>query len=67
MENNEIKQAVEAYRRCCPSGATCKNLDGTTFVMECYANDCKEHNYKCGSRICKRLRKFINILKEPKQ
>lgn len=37
MENNEIKQAVEAYRRCCPSGATCKNLDGTTFVLGRYS------------------------------
>lgn len=67
MKQADIDRAVEAFRRCCPHSTPCKRLDGTTFVMNCWEWGSKEHGYKCENRICKRLRKFINILKEPEQ
>lgn len=65
MSPNDIEIAIKAFRFTCPYSTCCRHLDGTVSVDSCFYWDCKKHNYKCGDRICKRLREFINILKEP--
>ena len=67
MTGIELRRAIDAFKWTCPDHVACKRLDGTKYHDGCFAYDCKEHNYKCGDRICKRLRRFINILKEPEQ
>ena len=67
MSEKDIEKAVDAFRWVCGNHGACKRLDGTKYHSSCFDYDCKEHDYKCRDRICKRLRRFINILKEPDQ
>ena len=67
MKQADIDRAVDAFRRCCPYNSILIQIDRTTIPYNCWEGDCKKHDYKCKGRICKRLRKFINILKEPEQ
>jgi hypothetical protein len=62
----DIDKAIDAFRRTCPNSTELRHLDGTTEVYECFGLDCEKHSYRC-NYICKRLRKFISILKEPEQ
>ena len=61
MKKIDLDRAIEAFRWACPNNSVLKKLDGTKEVHECFASDCKKR------KICPRLRKFINILKEPEQ
>lgn len=63
----ELDAAIEAFRFSCPNVTILTKLDGTKEPYSCFANDCKERDYRCKPNICPRLRKFINILKEPQQ
>lgn len=67
MTEKDFERAIDAFKWSCPHHTPCKRLDGTYYHSSCYDHDCEKHNYICGTRICKRLRKFINILKEPEQ
>lgn len=67
MTKEDIERAIEAYRWSCPNNSVLKKRDGTKEVYECFALDCEKRKYRCKGNICPRLRKFINILKEPKQ
>lgn len=67
MTKQDIERAVEAYRWACPNNSILIHLDGIREVCECFAFDGKERNYRCEGNVCPRLRKFINILKEPEQ
>ena len=62
----DIDRAIDAFRRVCPHSIELKHLDGTTEPYECFGSKCKEHSYRC-NYICKGLRRFIDILKEPEQ
>ena len=62
----DIDRAIDAFRRVCPHSIELKHLDGTTEPYECFGSKCKEHSYRC-NYICKSLRRFIDILKEPEQ
>ena len=62
----DIDRAIDAFRRACPHSIELKHLDGTTEPYECFGSKCKEHSYRC-NYICKSLRRFIDILKEPEQ
>lgn len=62
----DIDRAIDAFRRTCPDSAEIKYLDGTTEPYECFGSKCEEHSYRC-NYVCKRLRRFIDILKEPEQ
>ena len=62
----ELYRAIDAFRRTCPDSIELKHLDGTTEPYACFGINCKEHSYRC-DYICKRLRRFIEILKEPEQ
>lgn len=63
----DLDRAIEAFRWACPNNSVLKKLDGTKEVYECFAWDCEKRKYRCKGNICPRLRKFINILKEPEQ
>lgn len=63
----DLDRAIEAFRWACPNNSILKKLDGTKEVYECFAGDCEKRHYRCKGNICPRLRKFINILKEPEQ
>lgn len=63
----DLDRAIEAFRWACPNNSVLKKLDGTKEVYECFALDCEKRKYRCKGNICPRLRKFINILKEPEQ
>jgi hypothetical protein len=67
MTDKEIERAIDAYRWVCPYHAPCKRLDGTYYHHSCFEWGSDKYNYKCAPRICKRLRRFINILKQPEQ
>ena len=67
MKQTDIDKAVEAFRWACPYSSPLIHLDRTKSAYNCWEYGSEKHNYKCGSHICKRLRKFINILKEPEQ
>jgi len=67
MTDKDMERAIDAFRWACPDHFPCKRLDRTLYHDCCFAYDCKKRNYKCGKNVCKRLRKFINILKEPEQ
>lgn len=67
MNKKDIERAVDAFRRNCPHNTLCKRLDGTITPNSCFEWDAKKHNYRCEGYICKRLRKYINQLKEPEQ
>lgn len=70
METNkriDLDRAIEAFRWACPNKSVLKKIDGTKEVYECFASDCENRKYRCKGNICPRLRKFINILKEPEQ
>ncbi len=67
MKKTDIDRAVEAFRWACPDSTILTRLDRTKEVFECFAVDCKKRKYQCKGNICPRLRKFINILKEPQQ
>ena len=67
MENIDLDRAIEAFRLACPNKSLLKKLDGTKEVYECFASDSEKRKYRCKGNICPRLRKFINILKEPEQ
>lgn len=67
MNEEDLKLSIQAFRWACPHRGISRHLDGTTSAYNCWDIDCKNHNYKCQDRICRRLRVFINILKEPKQ
>ena len=62
----DIDRAIDAFRRTCPDSTELKYSDGTTEPFECFRAKCKEHSYRCDYN-CKRLRRFIDILKEPEQ
>ena len=62
----DLDRAIDAFRRTCPDSIELKHLDGTTEPYGCFGSKCKEHSYRC-DYICKRLRRFIDILKEPEQ
>ena len=63
----DLDRAIEAFRWVCPNKSVLKKIDGTKEVYECFAQDCEKREYRCKGNICPRLRKFINILKEPEQ
>lgn len=67
MSQDDIAIAIKAFRFTCPHGTRCRHLDGTVSIVSCFGLECKKHDYKCGDRVCKRLREFINILKEPRE
>lgn len=67
MTDKDFERIIDAFKWVCPHHVPCKRLDGTRYHSECFDHDCEKHKYKCGTRICKRLREFINILKEPEQ
>lgn len=67
MKQEDIDLAIMAYRYSCPYSTLLKHLDGTKEPHSCWELNSKKHRYKCNGYICKGLRKFINILKEPKQ
>lgn len=67
MEQADIEKAIKAFRWTCPYNSILKRLDGTKEPYECFANDCKTRHYRCKGNVCHRLRRFINILKEPQQ
>lgn len=62
----DIDKAIDAFRRTCPNSTILRHLDGTTEAYECFGLDCESHSYRC-NYICKRLRRFIDMLKEPEQ
>lgn len=63
----DLDRAIEAFRWACHSSSILKHLDGTKEAYGCFAGDCEKRHYRCKGNICPRLRKFINILKEPEQ
>ena len=67
MRKEDIDRAVAAFRRACPYSSILKHLDGTTEPYNCWEWKSETHNYKCNGYICKKLRQFINQLKEPEQ
>lgn len=67
MTPEDIEVAIKAYRFTCPHGGRCRHLDGTVTASNCFGIDGRKHDYKCEGRICKRLREFVNILKEPRE
>ena len=67
MKKIDLDRAIEAFRWACPNNSVLKKIDGTKEVYGCFAFDCKKRKYRCKGDICHRLRKFINILKEPEQ
>jgi hypothetical protein len=67
MKQEDIDKAIMAYRYSCPDGTLLKYLDGTKEPHSCWEFNSKKHGYKCNGYMCKRLRKFVNILKEPTQ
>lgn len=67
MTEKELERVIDAYRWVCPYHTPCKRLDGTYYHHSCFEWGSDKYNYKCVPRICKRLRRFINILKQPEQ
>ncbi len=66
MKTHFLEDIIFAFKWSCEHQHPCKRLDGTYYIDSCFANDCKNRNYKCDGS-CKKLREFIQILKQPKQ
>lgn len=66
MNKEDIQKAALAFRYACEHNTILKRLDGTKEVYECFVPDCKERKYQCDGS-CKKMKMFIEILKEPKQ
>lgn len=66
MNKEDIQKAIFAFRYTCEHNSILTHLDGTQEVYECFAHDCKKGGYRCDGT-CRKLRRFIRILKEPKQ
>ena len=67
MTKQDIDRAIMAFRYSCPNSTLLRHLDGTKEPYNCWEWNSQEHGFKCNGYICKRLRQFINILKEPQQ
>ncbi|MFR4036322.1 MAG: hypothetical protein ACLTZT_00125 [Butyricimonas faecalis] len=65
MNKEDIQKAIFAFRFTCKYNSILKKLDGTSEVYECFAHDSEKRGYRCDGT-CKRLKRFIQILKEPK-
>lgn len=66
MNEEDIQKAIFAFMFTCEHNSILQKLDGTLEVYECFAHDCKKRGYRCDGT-CKKLKRFIQILKEPKQ
>jgi len=67
MKKEDIEKAVFAFRYACPYSSLLKHFDGNKEPHNCWEWKSELHDYTCKGFICKRLREFINILKEPEQ
>ena len=70
MTKEDIAIALRAFCWNCPDSTILKKLDGTQDPYECfnsYHNKNRERSlkYRCDGK-CKRAKKFVQMLKEPK-
>lgn len=66
MNEEDIQKAIFAFKFTCEHNSILKKLDGTLEVYECFAYGSGKRKYRCDGT-CKKLKRFIQILKEPKQ
>jgi hypothetical protein len=67
MKQEDIDKAIMAYRYSCTYSSLLKHFDGTKEPYNCWEFNSAKHGYKCRGYMCKNLRTFVNILKEPTQ
>lgn len=67
MDKILIDKAIMAFRYSCPYSSKLRHLDGTYEPYNCWEWNSQKHDYKCNGYMCRNLKTFLNILKEPSQ